>query len=305
MRVFVAGGHGFLGRRVSKRLSAGKVDFVTKSLRDGLDYTDYDALEDFISSQSIDVILNCAAYVGGIQFGYKHPGEMFYKNMLMTLNFLEISRKFKIKRLVNPISNCAYPAKATLFKESHFWDGALHRSVLAYGQARKASWVGSWAYNKQYGTDWINLIFSNMYGPDDHFDEERSHALGALIMKIVKAKKEGDPRVVIWGTGKPIREWLYVDDAAEAMVRALHVEPYAEPINIGTGVGVSIYELALKIKNIVGYEGELQLDLSKPDGAPHKTVDGSRGQRILNWGPSTSLDGGIAKTLDWYLHNKI
>lgn len=304
MKIFVAGGHGFLGKRVIKKLKERNISFITKSLRDGLDYKDYSQLKKFVKDENIDIILNCAAYVGGIQFGYKHPGEMFYNNMLMALNFLEISRELKIKRIVNPISNCAYPAKATLFKENEFWDGPLHESVFAYGFARKASWVGSWAYNKQYGTNWINLIFSNMYGPEDHFDEERSHALGALIMKMVKAKEENLPEVVIWGTGKPVREWLYVEDGAEAMIRAIEIESYSGIINIGRGKGIAIKDLAELIQKVVGYKGKLVLDISKPDGAPYKTVDGKLGEKLLNWKPQIDLKEGIKLTTDWYLKNK-
>lgn len=304
MKIFVAGGYGFLGKRVIKKLKERNISFITKSLRDGLDYKDYSQLKKFVKDENIDIILNCAAYVGGIQFGYKHPGEMFYNNMLMALNFLEISRELKIKRIVNPISNCAYPAKATLFKENEFWDGPLHESVFAYGFARKASWVGSWAYNKQYGTNWINLIFSNMYGPEDHFDEERSHALGALIMKMVKAKEENLPEVVIWGTGKPVREWLYVEDGAEAMIRAIEIESYSEIINIGRGKGIAIKDLAELIQKVVGYKGKLVFDISKPDGAPYKTVDGKLGEKLLNWKPQIDLKEGIKLTTDWYLKNK-
>ncbi len=304
MKIFVAGGHGFLGKRVIKKLKENNISFITKSLRDGLDYRDYPQLRQFVKNENIDIILNCAAYVGGIQFGYKHPGAMFYNNMLMALNFLEISRELKIKRVVNPISNCAYPAKATLFKENEFWDGPLHESVLAYGFARKASWVGSCVYNKQYGIDWINLIFSNMYGPEDHFDEERSHALGALIMKMVKAKEENLPEVVIWGTGKPVREWLYVEDGAEAIIRAIEIESYSEIINIGRGKGISIKDLAELIQKVVGYKGKLVFDVSKPDGAPYKTVDGKLGEKLLNWKPQIDLKEGIKLTTDWYLKNK-
>ena len=138
----------------------------------------------------------------------------------MTLNLLKCSHEFGVKKIVNPISNCAYPADARVFKEEEFWNGPLHESVMVYGFVRKASWVGSWAYQKQYGLDVLNLILSNMYGPEDHFDEERSHALGALIMKIVRAKQYDAPEVLICGSGKPIREWLHVDDGAEARSRS-------------------------------------------------------------------------------------
>jgi GDP-L-fucose synthase len=172
-----------------------------------------------------------------------------------------------------------------------------------YGFARKASWIGAWAYAKQFGCDVINLILSNMYGPEDHFEAERSHALGALVMKFAEAKKNNSEFVEVWGSGKPVREWLYVDDGAEAMVRAMNIDPYLDPINIGVAQGISIIDMAEKIKSIVGYSGRIQLDPTKPDGAPHKTVDGSLGQKLLGWKPMTVFDEGIKTTVEWYLTN--
>jgi GDP-L-fucose synthase len=212
--------------------------------------------------------------------------------------------KYQVKRLINPISNCAYPGKATVFKENDFWDGPLHDSVLAYGMVRKITQVGAAAYKSQYGLDTINLILSNMYGPDDHFEEERSHALGALVMKMVEAKREKKDSVLVWGTGKPIREWLYVDDGAEAMIRACDIPPYDDIINIGITKGISISEMAEIIQRIVGYKGKLIFDATKPDGAPYKTVDGTRGKEILGWQPETKFEDGVQSTIDWYMANK-
>ena len=257
-----------------------------------------------MSSVQPDYILHCASYVGGIQFGLHHTGEMFRNNLLMTINLFEACRKFGVKRFVNPISNCAYPGEATLFKENEFWNGPLHDSVLVYGMARKMSYIGAVAYQRQYQVDTVNLILSNMYGPEDHFEEERSHALGALIMKIVAAKEQDLPTVSVWGTGNPVREWLYVDDGAEAMIRAMGIAPYVAPINIGVAKGISIRDMALLIKKIVGYDGVLEFDPSKPDGAPFKTVDGSLGEKLLGWRPEKDFISGVEETITWYLQNK-
>jgi GDP-L-fucose synthase len=217
---------------------------------------------------------------------------------------MEAARLTGVKRFINPISNCSYPGHLTKdFKEEEWWDGSLHESVLVYGFVRKASWVQSWAYYKQYGFVTINLILPNMYGPGDHFDETRSHALGALIMKFVETERKQIPEVVVWGTGRPVREWLYVDDGAEALIRALEIEPTIEPINVGIGFGVSISELAQLIKETVGYEGKVVFDQSKPDGAPHKTMDNTRLKKIFNWIPHTTLKEGIARTVAWYMEN--
>lgn len=245
-----------------------------------------------------EYVINCATYVGGIQFGYKHTAELFTNNLLMTINLLEACKKYKVKRLVNPISNCAYPVEATLFKENEFWNGPLHKSVMVYGFVRKASWIGAWGYNKQYGLDVINLILSNMYGPEDYFEAERSYALGALIMKFVKAKNENAPYVEACGTGPPVREWVHIDDGAEAMVRAINIPSHIEPINIGIAKGISIIEMAGMIKKYVGYSGEIKLDPSKPDGTPYKTVDGSKGEKLLNRKPERNFEKGIKETIE-------
>lgn len=299
--ILVTGATGFLGKRVCALLDAQGTEYQRTSLSLGLDLRDLSATLSAFESIKPEKVLHCAAFVGGIQFGYKYPAELFYNNLQMTLNLFEAARKSGVKRLVNPISNCAYPAKATLFKEDEFWDGPLHESVMIYGAARKMSWVGAWAYAKQYGLDVINLILSNMYGPEDHFEAERSHALGALVMKMVEAKRTSKPLVDVWGSGTPVREWLYVDDGAQAMIKGLSAPATLDPVNVGVASGISIADLATMIKEEVGYQGELRFDPSKPDGAPYKTVDGSRGARLLGWSPGTPLRDGVRQTVNWYL----
>lgn len=299
--ILVTGATGFLGKRVCKLLSDRGLAFKRTSISLGCDLRDQNAAFSLFEDIRPNQVINCSAYVGGIQFGYKHSAELFHNNLLMTLNLLSASQKTGVTRIVNPISNCAYPSDATLFKEAEFWDGPLHESVLVYGFVRKASWVGSWAYHKQFGIDVINFVLSNMYGPGDHFEEERSHALGALIMKMVLAKHENRPEVLIWGTGTPVREWLHVDDGAEAMIRGLSAPSTLEPINIGIAKGISILDMAKLIKACVGYKGELIVDPRMPDGAPHKTVDGSRGAEILGWKPSRSFKQSVQDTVNWYL----
>jgi GDP-L-fucose synthase len=303
-KIFVPGGNGFLGKRVVKKLKEKSIEYVFLSLRDGYDFRNFEQTKELFEKEKFDVVINCAAFVGGIQFGYEKPGEIFYNNILLSTNLMEAARLTDVKRFINPISNCSYPARLTKdFKEEQWWDGPLHESVLVYGFVRKASWVQSWAYYKQYGFEAINLILPNMYGPGDHFDETRSHALGALIMKFAEAKRKNFPSVTVWGTGKPIREWLYVDDGAEVLIKSLEIEPTVEPINVGVGKGISILELAELIKEVVGYRGEIIFDKSKPDGAPYKTMNNTRLKKIFNWVPPTSLREGIEKTVDWYMNN--
>ena len=301
--IIVTGSTGFLGKRVCNLLKAKKIDYLPISKTNGPNLCDQKSTISFFDAKKPKKIINCAAFVGGIQFGYKHPAEIFHKNLNMTLNLFEASKNNKIQRIVNPISNCVYPSSAKFFKENDLWNGAMHESVMVYGLTRRASLIGSWAYAKQYNLDIINLIFPNMYGPEDHFHEERSHALGALIMKIVRAKLLKDKKVEIWGSGKPIREWLHVDDAAESMVRGLDVKPFIDPINIGVGKGISIIEMVNLIRDIVGYEGEFLFDTTKSDGAPHKTVDGSIGSKHFGWHPSRNFKQGLKDTIQWYIKN--
>ena len=303
-KIFIPGGNGFLGKRVVTKLKQKGISFVSLSLRDGADFRDATQTRALFEKERFDAVINCAAFVGGIEWGYEKPGELFYNNILMLTNLMESARLTGVKRFANPISNCSYPGHLTKdFKEEEWWNGPLHESVMVYGFARKASWVQSWAYYKQYGFETINLILPNMYGPGDHFDESRSHALGALIMKFVEAKRNNEPQVVVWGTGKPIREWLYVDDGADILINALEIDHTPEPINIGVGEGISILDLARIIRETVGYQGKIILDKSRPDGAPHKTMDNTRLKEVFNWTPPTTLREGIEKTVKWYIDN--
>lgn len=302
--ILVTGATGFLGKRVCRMLDASGQDYTPTSLSLGVDLRDRDAVSRLFKQVAPSHVLNCAAFVGGIQFGQRHPVELFQNNLQMTLNLLAVAQQSNVTRLVNPISNCAYPGEATLFKEDEFWDGPLHESVMVYGFVRKAFWMGSWAYAQQHDMDIVNIILSNMYGPEDHFEAERSHALGALIMKFVHAKENNAPSVDVWGSGAPVREWLYVDDGAQAMVRAMDVAPSIDPINIGVAKGISVLAMAELIRDIVGYQGEIKLDPSKPDGAPYKTVDGSKGAAHFGWQPEKDFQQGVRETIEWYLANK-
>lgn len=303
-KIFIAGGTGFLGKRVIKRLEEEKLPYVATSLSLGVDFRNYNQTEKYFLKEKPDILINCAAYVGGIKFGMEHEGEIYFNNTLINLNLFECARKFGVKRIINPISNCSYPDVLQKdFKEDEWWDGPLHRSVLVYGFVKKATWVLSAAYKSQYNFDTINFLVPNMYGPGDHFEEIRSHALGALIMKISKAKENNENKVIVWGTGEPVREWLYVDDCVEAFIRALYIPPEEEPINIGQGKGISISDLANLIKEVVGYKGEFVYDTSKPDGAPYKIMNIEKCKKIFNWYPDTELKIGIKKTVKWYYEN--
>ena len=303
MKILLMGATGFLGKRMVKRLKEDKIAFLPASTSLGTDFRKLEEFETlFRKNNDITHILNCATFIGGIQFGLEHTGEIYFNNSLINTYMFELARKYKVQRIVNPIANCSYPRDVKgSFTEKEWWNGELDQSVMVYGFIRKGSWMQSWAYYKQYGLETINLIVPNMYGPDDHFDEVRSHALGALVMKIFNAKIKNIPNVIVWGTGKPVREWLYADDCVEAMIRAIDVKHFYYPVNIGIGSGVSIKELAEMIKREAGYEGELVFDVAKPDGAPYKVMDISLCKETFGWVPQTSLQEGIAKTVRWYV----
>lgn len=300
-KIFIAGGTGFLGKRLIKKLKEKKLPFVTTSLSMGVDFRDFKQTLDFFKKNAPAIVIHAAGQVGGIKYGIDHAGEMYYNNVLISTNLIEAARLISVKKFISPIANCAYPNVVSRdFKEDEFWNGPLHDSVLVYGMVRKAQWAQTWAYNRQYGMNFVNLVLSNMYGPGDYFDVERSHALGALLMKIITAKERNSKKVIVWGTGKPIREWLYVDDGAEALIRAINIDYNVEPINVGVGKGISIKALAELIKEIVGFNGKLVLDITKPDGAPYKVMNAEKCKQIFKWLPQTDLRVGVEKTYEWY-----
>ena len=302
--ILVLGATGFLGKKVCEKLDERRLVYSKSSLSLGTDLRDKTQTVRLFKDVSPEYVLNCAAYLGGVQFGYEHPADMFTNNMEMEISLLEACKEAGIKRLINPIGNCSYPGIADIYRESEFWDGPLHESVLAYGLAKKAFTVGAWAYHKQYGYEIINLIFPNMYGPGDHFDPMRSHAVGGLIQKFVDAVDECRDEVVIWGTGKPIREWLYIDDGAEAMIRAMDIDYYPDVINIGINKGYTILETAEILQKITGFTGELTLDTSKIDGAPIKIMESNLCKDIFGWLPEMDYEEGLKKTVESYREYK-
>jgi GDP-L-fucose synthase len=298
--VVVLGHTGFLGNALHLRLLSLGFNSIGLSKSTGFDLRIPGCIDKTLAELKPSAIINCAALVGGIEFGRTRPAEIYSENLKMTLSILESASKYGVK-LVNPISNCAYPNRLQIFSEDEFWDGPLDESVLEYGGVRKFAWIGARAYEKQFGLDSINLVFPNMYGPGDHLDPVRAHALGALVFKFCIAKSEKSPSVTVWGSGAAVREWMYIDDAVDALILAISAESVgSDLINIGTGLGISIKELASEIGRQVGYEGDILFDLSMPDGAPYKTMNGTRGYQVLNWKPKTNLPVGIKHTIRWY-----
>ena len=300
MKVLLVGSSGFLGNHV-KTILNNEYDTFEITGKKQIDITKYDKLDKYLSNLKPDVVINCAAFVGGISYGYKYPARMLYENSTMAINLYRASQKNKVKKLINPISNCAYPRNLTTYKEENFFDGPPDDSVYNYGIAKRLYVQLGKSFYQENNFSSVNVVVSNMYGPNDHFDIERSHALGAIIKKVHDAKINNSKEVELWGTGKPIREWLYVDDGAKALIKSINLESGHHFFNVGVEKGISILELAEIIKDKIGWDGKFVLDTSKPDGVLEKKVDGTRGEEKLNWKPETSLIDGIQTTVNWYI----
>ena len=238
-------------------------------------------VENFVTQNEFNSIINCSAFVGGIAFGYKYQADLLQINSLMAVNIYEIAKKYKIEKVINPISNCVYPGHLELYEEKNFWNGPPHESVFNYGLSKRLMVGLGESFYQQYGITTSNVIMSNMYGPHDHFEEERSHALGAIIKKVSNAKKSNSKSIEIWGTGKPVREWLYVEDGAKALVKSLNLNDGSYLFNVGINKGSSINEISDMISHAFNWNGNFVYDSSKPDGVMKKTVNGDYGKRLL------------------------
>ena len=308
MRIAVTGGNGFLGTSVVRFLKEKKHEVFSISRTENVDIRDYEKFISHLGKIKADLIIHCAAHVGGIGYNVLHPVEVFEDNISIGINAVKACNELGINDFINIIPNCVYPGNLGEYEESKLWDGPLHDSVLTYGLPRKMLLGECFAYcQKNPKFKPLHLILPNLYGPNDHFDEVRSHALGAMIAKIVRAKEKNEKAVEIWGTGNPIREWLYVDDGAEAIVRSMEsVGKFApnEVMNIGIGDGITIKELAYMVKDAVKWDGELVFNSNKPDGAMKKILVADKMKSKLKWEPHTNLKDGMKKTVEWYIKNK-
>ena len=305
MKILTIGTNGFLGSWVNKLLQNDVSNFEISEIsgKKDCDLTEFSQINSYLKENSPDIVINCAAFVGGISYGYKYPVEMLSKNSLMAMNIYKASSENGIKKLINPISNCAYPAEFTTYKEENIFNGPPDESVFNYALSKRLFIQLGQSYFDQYSFSSANVVLSNMYGPEDHFYAERSHALGAIIKKICDAKINNLNTVEIWGSGKPIREWLYIEDGAKALIKSINIPDGHHLFNVGVEKGISIKELAEIIKLEVGWEGEFNYNQSKPDGVLEKKVDGTKGKEILQWAVSTELRTGISNTVDWYNKN--
>lgn len=303
MKVAVAGGFGFLGSHIAKKLKEKGYEAIPFSRRSGVDMRVSEQINEFLAETKPEIVVNCAAHVGGIAYNALVPVEVYEDNLLIGFNLVMACHLNGVKKLVNVMPNCTYPGVAEIYREDEWWNGEMHETVLTYGMPRKALWVQCWAYKIKHGLNSIHIVLPNLYGPGDHFDPVRSHALGALIKKIVDAKLNNSTTVEIWGTGSPVREWGYVEDAAEGIIVAMEKYDDIEILNLGEGKGYTIIEIAQTVKEAVGWEGEFVFDRSRPDGALKKILDIDKMKKTLGWEPKTRIKEGIMKAVEWYMEN--
>ena len=291
----MTGGAGFLGSPVVTRLEQlGASTHVVRS-------ADHDLRDPGATRDAVDgaeIVIHLAARVGGIGFNRRNPAPLVYDNLMMAGNVFEQSRLAGVKKLVSACTVCAYPKFTPVpFKEDELWNGYPEESNAPYGLAKKMMLVLSDAYRRQYDFDSCAPIVANLYGPNDNFDLEDSHVIAAMVRKFVEAANEGQDEVVLWGTGNPSREFLYVDDAARALLLAAERLETSDPVNVGIGRETRIVDLAEMIKRIVGYEGELVWDTSRPDGQPSRFLDVTRARALMGFEAEVPLEEGLRRTV--------
>lgn len=299
-KVLVTGGGGFLGSWVVKRLKKeGVKELVIPRFRD-FDLRNRDVCRSLLSK--VDAVFHLAAHVGGIGLNQDHPGQLFFDNAIMGMNLIEEARLTGVQKVVVVGTACSYPKYCPIpFKEEDLWNGYPDEITGIYGLAKKMLLVQAQAYRKEYGFNCIYLIPGNLYGPQDNFDVEHGHVIPSLIMRIIEAKKKKKKEFVVWGSGIATREFLYVEDAAEALVTAMKAYDGEEPVNIATGKEISIRDLITLLTSIVGFKGDIVWDATKPDGQPRRALDTSRAQALFKFTAKTTLDVGLRKTVDWYM----
>jgi GDP-L-fucose synthase len=302
-KILVTGASGFLGTHFVKELKKLSPQNLSTPSHKDHDFRQFNQCHQVV--ENIDLVIHLAAKVGGIGFNQKYPGEMFYDNLIMGVQLMEAARQAGAKKFVSIGTVCAYPKfTPTPFKEEDIWNGYPEESNAPYGLAKKMLLVQGQAYSQQYGFNAIYLLPANLYGPGDKFDLDSSHVIPALIRKFIIAKKENKKSVTVWGTGNATREFLYVQDAAEAIILATEKYNQPDPINLGSGLEISIRKLAEMIKDLTEFKGKINWDKTKPDGQPRRNLDVSKAKKKFNFKARTNFNQGLKTTIKWYLKNK-
>jgi GDP-L-fucose synthase len=300
VRVLITGGGGFLGSHLVDRVRREGLDPFIARRRD-YDLTRANDTERLFEAAKPELVIHLAAEVGGIGANRENPGRYWYANLMMGANVLEQSRVSSVAKLVLLGTICSYPKFAPVpFREDDLWNGYPEETNAPYGVAKKALLVGAQGYREQYGLDSVYLLPVNLYGPGDNFDLQTSHVIPALIRKMVEAQERGENEIVLWGDGSPTREFLFVEDAAKGIWLAAQRYDGAEPVNLGTGAEISIRELAELIAELIGFDGEIVWDTTKPNGQPRRQLDVSRAEKLFGFHAETALRDGLERTISWY-----
>ena len=303
-RIVVTGGAGFLGRSVCEILRRRGATDVMIPRRREYDLTNETDVARLYAEVKPDVVLHLAAEVGGIGANMDNPGRYFFANMAMSLHLIEHARINRLQKFVQVGTICAYPKFTPVpFREEDLWNGYPEETNAPYGVAKKSAMVMLDGYKRQYGLASAYLLPVNLYGPWDNFDLHTSHVIPALIRKCVEALDAHRDHIVCWGTGAASREFLYVDDAAEGVVRAAEVMEDPTPINLGTNMEITIKDLVHLIARLTGFTGEIRWDATKPDGQPRRCLDTSRAERVLGWKAKIGFEAGLRTTIDWFRHH--
>ncbi|OGN62051.1 MAG: GDP-fucose synthetase [Chlamydiae bacterium RIFCSPHIGHO2_12_FULL_49_11] len=302
-KIYVAGHRGLVGSAICRKLEQEGFTHIIRYSSKDLDLRDQSAVNAFFESERPEYVFLGAAKVGGIFANYTYPAEFIYDNITIGTNIIHAAYKTGVKKLLFLGSACIYPRDCPQpIKEEYLLTGLLEKTNDAYALAKIAGLEMCRHYKRQYGVNFISCMPTNLFGVGDNFHPENSHALPALIRKCVEAKEKNLPYITLWGTGKPTREFLFVDDLADACLFLMENYDGEETINVGTESDISIAEVASLIKSLVGYEGEIRCDTSRPDGMPKRLLDISK-IRNLGWQPNTDLKEGLKTTIDWYRAN--
>ncbi len=302
-KVLITGGYGFLGRQVIAKLcsSVKTADMFLFHKKDFDLRKEEDVQKLFSHCGKVDIVIHLAGDVGGIGYNRKFPADVFYNNLMMNTLIMEYSRLAGVEKFVGIGTVCSYPKFASVpFKEEDLWSGYPEETNASYGLAKKMMIVQGQAYRDQFNFNAIHLLMINLYGPEDNFDAENSHVISGLIRKFCEAQQSSLKEVVVWGTGKATREFLYVEDAAEAIILATEKYNKPDPVNIGCGKEISIKELAYLIAELTDFHGQIIWDSSKPDGQPRRCLDTSRAEKEFGFKARTDLREGLIKTIAWY-----
>jgi GDP-L-fucose synthase len=301
-KIVVTGGAGFLGRFVIKKLAERQCKNVFVPEIEKYDLRKIDVIKKLYSETKPDIVIHLAAVVGGIGANIENPGSFFYENLVMGVHLMEEARLNNVEKFVALGTICAYPKFTPVpFKEDDLWNGYPEETNAPYGLAKKMLLVQSQAYRQQYGFNSIFLLPVNLYGPGDNFNPKSSHVIPALIKKFYDAKVNNLREVIVWGTGKATREFLYVEDCAEGIVLATEKYDKPEPVNLGAGLETPIKDLVEKIEQIIDWGGKIIWDTTKPDGQPRRSLDTSRAEKEFGFKAKTDFEEGLKKTIDWYI----